>query len=83
MKGKVIKMNKEDLTFAEWFKKIMKYVLNSLSLINLLLLGLAPIWGWEIEKITATIIVVAGVISGGLLGGKAADSVTHKENDDF
>lgn len=51
-------------------KKISKYLVNSLNMINLLLLGLAKVWEWDITKISATIIVVAGVISAYLTTGK-------------
>ena len=51
-------------------KKISKYVVNGLNMINMLLLGLAEVWGWNIDKISATIIVVAGVISTYLTSGK-------------
>ena len=54
----------------EKVKKISKYVVNALNMINMLLLGLAKIWNWEIANISATIIVVAGVISLYLVGGK-------------
>lgn len=54
----------------EKFKKITKYVVNTLNMINALLLGLSEIWGWNIDKISATIIVIAGVISLYLVGGK-------------
>lgn len=59
-------------------KKISKYVVNGLNLINALLLGLAQIWNWNIDKISATIIVVAGVISLYLVSGKLFD-LTDKE----
>lgn len=51
-------------------KTISKYVVNALNMVNMLLLGLAEIWGWNIDKISATIIVVAGVISAYLTTGK-------------
>ena len=54
----------------ERFKKITKYVVNALNMINALLLGLAEIWNWNIDKISATIIVIAGVISLYLVSGK-------------
>ena len=60
-------------------KKISKYVVNGLNLINALLLGLAQIWNWNIDKISATIIVVAGVISLYLVSGKLFD-LTDKED---
>lgn len=51
-------------------KTISKYVVNTLNMINMLLLGLAKVWNWEITNISATIIVVAGVISLYLVSGK-------------
>ena len=54
----------------EKVKKIAKYTVNTLNMINMLLLGLAKIWNWEISNISATIIVVAGVISLYLVSGK-------------
>lgn len=54
----------------EKFKKITKYVVNGLNMINALLLGLSQIYGWNIEKISATIICIAGVISLYLVSGK-------------
>lgn len=54
----------------EKFKKITKYVVNGLNMINALLLGLSEIWNWNIDRISATIIVIAGVISLYLVSGK-------------
>lgn len=51
-------------------KKISKYIVNALNMLNMLLLGLAEIWNWNIDKITASIVVVAGVISAYLVSGK-------------
>lgn len=51
-------------------KKISKYVVNTLNMINMLLLGLAEIWNWNVDKVSATIIVIAGVISVYLTTGK-------------
>lgn len=60
-------------------KKISKYVVNGLNMLNMLLLGLAEIWNWHIDKISATIIVVAGVISLYLVGGKLFEEKEEKE----
>lgn len=57
----------------EKVKKIAKYTVNTLNMINMLLLGLAKIWNWEITNISATIIVIAGVISLYLVSGKLFD----------
>lgn len=64
----------------EKIKKISKYVVNALNMINALMLGLAQIWGWTIDKISASIIVIAGVISLYLVGGKLFD-LKEKEED--
>ena len=60
-------------------KKISKYVVNTLNMINALLLGWSQIYGWQLEKVSATIIVVAGIISLYLVGGKLFDL---KEDED-
>ena len=51
-------------------KKISKYVVNFLNMINALILGLAEVWGWQVDKISATIIVITAVISAYLVSGK-------------
>lgn len=51
-------------------KKISKYVMNILAMINALLVGLSPIWGWEIDRIIDSIVVITGVIGLYLVGGK-------------
>lgn len=57
-------------------KKISKYVLNILAIINALLIGLDPIWNIPYcDKITETIIVIIAVISTYLLGNKAVNKV--------
>lgn len=64
---------------AEKIKKVSKYVLNSLTIVNALLIGLDPIWGIPYaDKTIATISVVMAVISTYLLGNKAVNKV--KEN---
>lgn len=51
-------------------KKIAKYVMNILAMINALIVGLSPIWGWNLEKVTDSIVVIIGVIGLYLVGGK-------------
>lgn len=63
-------------------KKISKYVVNSLNMINMLLLGLAEIWDWNIDKISATIIVLAGVISTYLTTGKLFNTKDEVKEDE-
>ena len=48
-------------------KKISKYILNILTIINALIIGIAPIWNINADKVTNTI----AVISTYLLGNKA------------
>ena len=61
-------------------KKMSKYVVNALNMINMLLLGLAEVWGWNIDKITASIVVLSGVISFYLTTGKLFDTKNKEED---
>ena len=64
----------------EKIKKIAKYVLNSLTIVNALLIGLYPIWGIPYaDKTIATISVVMAVISTYLLGNKAVSKMKGEE----
>lgn len=58
-------------------KKISKYVVNGLNMINALILVLSPIWNWQLDSVTKTIIAVTGVISTYLVGGKLFDMNTE------
>lgn len=51
-------------------KKISKYVVNFLNMINALILALSPIWGWHLDNVTKTIVAITGVISLYLVSGK-------------
>lgn len=51
-------------------KKISKYVVNTLNMINALILALSPIWNWNLDNISKTIIAITGVISLYLVSGK-------------
>lgn len=65
---------------VEKIKKIAKYVLNSLTIVNALLIGLDPIWGIPYaDKTIATISVVMAVISTYLLGNKAVNKMKGSE----
>ena len=55
-------------------KKISKYTMNILAMINAILIGLSPIWGWHLDKITDTIAVLIGIIGLYLVGGKIFDT---------
>lgn len=64
----------------EKIKKISKYVLNSLTIINALLIGLDPIWNIPYaDKTIATISVIMAVISTYLLGDKALNKAKGGE----
>jgi hypothetical membrane protein len=51
-------------------KKISKYVMNCLAMINALIVALSPIWNWHLEKVTDSIVVITGIIGLYLVGGK-------------
>lgn len=65
---------------TEKIKKVSKYVLNSLTIANALLVGLNPIWNIPYaDKTIATISVVMAVISTYLLGNKAVSKMKGDE----
>lgn len=70
-------MEKEK-TIMERIKVIAKYILNALTIINALLIGLAPIWDIPADRIIQTISVVMAVISTYLLGNKAVKSISER-----
>ena len=65
----------------EKVKKISKYVVNGLNMINALILVLSPIWGWQLDNITKTIVGITGIISTYLVGNKLfeIDDIEVKE----
>lgn len=62
----------------EKVKQIAKYILNALTIINALLIGLAPIWDIPADRVIQTISVVMAVISTYLLGNKAVKSISER-----
>lgn len=60
-------------------KKISKYVVNGLNMINALILALSPIWNWHLDNISKTIVAITGVISLYLVGGKLFAMEEKKE----
>ena len=54
----------------EKVRKISKYTMNILAMINALIIGLSPIWNWQLDKITDSIAIIIGVIGLYLVGGK-------------
>ena len=59
-------------------KKTVKYALNVLAIINALIIGIAPIWNINADKITNTIAVIIAVCSTYLLGDKAVTKIGGK-----
>lgn len=70
-------MEKEKAVMAK-IKKCAKYALNALTIVNALLIGLAPIWDIPADKVIQTISVVMAVISTYLLGNKAVKSISER-----
>lgn len=60
-------------------RKISKYVMNGLAMINALLIELSPVWEWHIDKVTKTITIVMAIIGFYLVGGKLFDLREKKE----
>lgn len=63
----------------EKFKKVAKYTLNILTIVNALIMGIAPIWNINADKLTKTIAVVIAVISTYLLGNKGINYLKKGE----
>lgn len=74
-------MEKEKAVMAK-IKKYAKYILNALTIINALLIGLAPIWDIPADRVIQTISVVMAVISTYLLGNKAVKSISERNGND-
>jgi hypothetical protein len=64
----------------ERVKKISKYVVNGLNMINALILVLSPIWGWQLDNITKTIVGITGIISTYLVSGKLFEVKEEKSD---
>lgn len=74
-------MEEEKAVMAK-VKKCAKYILNALTIVNALLIGLAPIWDIPADRIIQTISVVMAVISTYLLGNKAVKSISERNGND-
>ena len=70
-------MNKNDKIAT--IKKISKYVVNFLNMLNFAIVMLTPIWNWHLENITKTIVAIAGIISTYLVSGKLFDTSMDTE----
>ena len=63
-------------------KKISKYLVNILAIVNVLLIKLQPIWNIPyVDKISETIAVVIAVIGTYLLGSKTIDTMVLKNDE--
>lgn len=65
----------------EKIKKISKYTMNILAMLNALLIGLSPIWGWHLDNIIDSIVVINGVLGLYLVGGKIFEDNTTEEDE--
>lgn len=66
---------------VEKIKKISKYTVNFLNMINALIIALSPIWGWHLDNITKTIVAITGIISLYLVGGKLFETKEEKNEE--
>ncbi len=67
----------------EKIKKIAKYTINILAIVNALLVGLNPIWNIPyVDKIIPSISVVMAVISTYLLSNKAI-SLSQEKGEEY
>lgn len=66
----------------EKIKTISKYTMNILAMINALIVGLSPIWNWNLGKISDSIVVITGVIGLYLVGGKIFTEEVPEEYED-
>ena len=67
----------------EKVKKISKYVVNGLNMINFILVGLGKIFEWNISTASEVIIFAAGVISYYLVGGKLFDLKEEPASEEY
>lgn len=54
----------------EKFKTICKYVMNVMAFANAIIIGLSPVWGWNLGKVTDTLGILVGLIGAWLVTGK-------------
>lgn len=63
-------------------KKISKYLVNILAIINVLLIKFQPIWNIPyVDKMSETIAVIIAVIGTYLLGSKTIDTMVLKNDE--
>lgn len=44
--------------------------MNILAFINAILIGLSPIWDWQLDKLTDSLAIIVGLIGAWLVSGK-------------
>lgn len=66
----------------EKIKKISKYVMNIMAFINAILVGLSPVWGWNLDKVTDSIVILVGIIGAYLVSGKIFDTKEETFDDE-
>ena len=62
-------------------KKVSKYLVNTLNMINFILVGLGEIFNWNIDIASKVIIFIAGAISYYLVKGKLFSMESEEENE--
>lgn len=75
-----MKKKTKEKKIIDTIKKIAKYVVNFLNMINFAIVELSPIWGWELNSVIKTITIIAGIISIYLVGGKLFDLKNNEVN---
>lgn len=75
-----MKKKTKEKKIIDTIKKIAKYVVNFLNMINFAIVELSPIWGWELNAVIKTIAIIAGIISIYLVGGKLFDLKNNEVN---
>ena len=66
----------------EKIKTISKYTMNILAFIDAILVGLSPVWGWHLDKITDSITIIVGLIGAYLVSGKLFEAKTDVNDEE-
>lgn len=76
-------MKWKDLSIKEKIKKVAKYTMNILAIINALIMKLSPIWGWNLTRESETIAVIIAIIGVYLVSGKLfeVEEIIPEEDD--
>ena len=52
------------------FKKISKYIMNFLAMTNAVIVALAPVYNWNVDKLCNVLVIVDGLVGTWLVSGK-------------